>query len=345
MKGLFKTAEGFGNLEIRETPDPRPSHGEVVIEVKAAGICGSDLHIYHWDTKLPLNPPVIIGHELSGIVVEIGEGVTGWEIGERVTVEPSAYVCGRCLYCRTGFYNLCPERRVMGFWFNGAFARYVVAPAVRLHRLPENVDFHEGALAEPLACSVHGVAELTDISVGDLVVVSGPGTIGLFSAQIARAHGGRVVVIGTGVDEERLKKADDLGATHTINLEKHDPVTFVRDLTDGLGADVVLECSGSQSAVEMGLELVRKQGKYTQIGLFGRSIQVDFEKIAYKEIKVTGSLAQRWTAWKKALQLMSQEIVRTKPIISDVYPLSEWEKAFAQFAEKKGLKILLEPGL
>jgi L-iditol 2-dehydrogenase len=344
MKGLFKTAEGFGNLEIRDTPDPSPIRGQAVIEVRAAGICGSDLHIYHWDTKLPINPPVIIGHELSGVVSEIGEGVTEWAVGERVTVEPSVYVCGSCVYCKTGFYNLCPDRRVMGFWFNGAFTRYVVAPVERLHRLPENVDFHEGALTEPLACCVHGVVELTDISLGDLVVVSGPGTIGLISTQLASAYGGRVVVIGTRQDEERLKKAENLGAAHTLNLDKEDPVAFVKNLTNGLGADVILECSGSQAAVEIGLELVRKQGKYTQIGLFGRPITVDFEKIAYKEIKLTGSLAQRWTAWRKALLLMSEEKVSVKPLISDVYPLSEWKKAFTKFEEKKGLKILLEPG-
>ena len=134
-----------------------------------------------------------------------------------------------------------------------------------------------------------------------------------------------------------------LGADYTVNLESENSENMVMELTDGYGADVVLECAGAPSAVDMGLNLIRKQGKYTQIGLFGRPIQVDFEKVAYKEVKLTGSLSQRWTAWRRGLSLLSQGKVRVKPLISDVLPVTEWRRGFEKFESKKGLKIMLEP--
>ena len=343
MKALYKVAPGPGHMELREAPRPAPGPGQVVVRVKAAGICGSDLHIRAWDTQVPMNPPMIAGHEFSGVIEELGSGVEGWQAGERVTAEPSYSVCGRCLWCRSGAYNLCPERRVMGFWADGAFAGYVRVPAERLHRLPENVSFHEGALMEPFACCVHGVLERTGIEAGELVVVTGPGTIGLLAMQVARACGGRVVVVGKGVDAHRLDVARELGADHAVNVDDGDPKEMVMDLSGGVGADVVLECSGAPAAVDVGLDLVRRQGRYTQIGLFGRPVTVDLERIAYKELRVTGSYAQRWTAWKRALTLLESGSVRLKPLISDVLPLSAWEQGFRKLERKKGLKVLLEP--
>jgi L-iditol 2-dehydrogenase len=154
--------------------------------------------------------------------VKRGRGVQGWKTGDRVTVEPSFSVCGSCIYCRTGSYNLCPERKVQGFWADWTFAGFTVAPAHRLHRLPDNVDYHEGALTEPLACCVHGVVELTVVTVGELVVISGPGTIGLFSMQLAAPFGARVVALGTAKDRERLDRALSLGAEHAVNIEEQD---------------------------------------------------------------------------------------------------------------------------
>ncbi len=343
MQGLFKTAPGEGNMELRSVPEPKPGPGEVLIEVKAAGICGSDLHIYHWDINFKLKPPVVIGHEYAGEIVEIGPDVEGWSVGDRVTAEPSAIVCGTCRYCRTGSYNLCPERRVQGYWVNGAFAEYTVMPAHRLHRLPANVDFRTGSLVEPLACCVHGVLELTGVSANDFVVVTGPGAIGLLCAQLAKAEGGRVMVIGTSADSHRLQKAMELGADYVLDLQAEDAVQRIRELTEGYGADVVLECSGAPAAADLGLDLVRKQGKFTQMGLYGKPITVDFEKIAYKELKVTGSMAQRWTAWRWSLQLLEQEKVDVLSLVSDVFPLSEWKAAFDRFENKGGLKIGFDP--
>jgi L-iditol 2-dehydrogenase len=344
MKGLFKTAPGEGNMEIRDTEIPKPGSGQVLVEVKSAGICGSDLHIYHWNIGYKMNPPMIVGHEFAGLIVETGEGVEGWERGARVTAEPSAIICGECRYCRTGAYNMCSERRVMGYWVNGVFAEYVVVGANRLYLLPDSVSFDEGALTEPFACCVHGVHECTGIEAGDLVAVSGPGAIGFLCAQLAKAEGAQVMLIGTGADRERLAAAKALGIDYCVNLEETDPVTLARELNDGDGADVVLECSGAGPAAAMGLEMVRRQGKYTQIGLFGKPITIDFERISYKEIIVTGSLGQRWTAWKRALGIMAQGRVNLKAVISDKFPLSRWKDAFDKFEAREGMKILLHPG-
>ena len=344
MRGLFKIATGEGNMEIREVPIPVPGDDDVLIEVKAAGICGSDLHIYHWNIGHAMKPPMIIGHEFSGVISKVGKHIEGWKVGDRVTAEPSAIICGVCRYCRTGAYNLCSQRKVMGYWVDGVFAEYVkVHPIWRLHRLPEPVSFEEGALTEPFACAVHAVHELTGIEVGDFVAITGPGTIGMLCALLAKAEGAVVMIVGTNLDKHRLSLAKELGIDYCLNLEEQDPVDFCQALTDGYGADIVLECSGSAAAADLCLRMVRKQGKYTQVGLFGKQISLDFERVAYKELIVTGSMAQRWTAWRRALQIMAQGKVNLKALISDTYPLSNWEKAFNAFEQKKGLKILLNP--
>ena len=344
MMGLFKTAPGQGNIELREAPVPKPAAGEVLIRVKAAGICGSDLHIWNWDTQVPMNPPVIIGHEFSGEIAEVGDGVEGWKLGEAVTCEPTYSACGVCLHCQAGFYNLCAQRKVLGFWTNGAFAEYVAVPAKRLHRLPPGISFEEGAMSEPLACCVHAVLELTGVEAGELVVLSGPGAIGLMALQVAVAAGAKVVVLGTKADRARLEAARSLGAAQVLNVQEADPAPIVSSLSDGMGADIVLECSGSEAAANLGIEVVRKRGKYTQIGLFGKPIQLDFQRIAYKEIQVTGSFAQKWSAWRRTLQLVGEGKVQLKPLATDVLPLSRWEEGFAKLNRKEGIKILLTPG-
>lgn len=331
-------------MEVREMPEPNPAPGQIKVEIHAAGICGSDLHIYHDDIDgIPINPPVITGHEFAGVVTAVGENVTRWKIGDRVSSETAYSFCGDCLHCRTGFYNLCNNRRTLGYWYNGAFARYTVVPQERVHRLPENVDFLAGALSEPLACVTHAVMELTRIEAGDVVLVTGPGAIGLLALQVAKAQGATVVVAGTGVDHERLEMAKKLGADYTIDITKEDIAGLIAKLTGGRGADVLLECSGSPKAVDSGIMLTRKAGQYTQIGLFGKPLQVDFEKICYREIKVTGSLGSTWTSWEKAMQLMSMGKVDTKILASDVFPITEWEKAFEKFEKKEGFKLILTP--
>ncbi len=343
MIALCKVAAGVGHVEIREVPRPLPAADEILVHVQAAGICGSDLHIYNWATRVAMAPPVVMGHEFSGVIEELGCEVEGFRAGERVTAEPTYHVCGHCRYCQSGRYNLCHERRVLGFAVDGAFAQYIRVPGTRVHRLPESVDYTVGAMTEPFACCVHGLYELTGVAVNEFAVVSGPGAIGLMCVQLLKLAGARVAVIGVTADAERLFLANRLGADHTINVEKEDALSIVKDLTAGWGADIVVECSGSQAAANSGLEIVRKGGRYTQIGLFGRPITLDFEKVAYKEIQLTGSFAQKWSAWKTALALMAAGKVELAPLVSDVLPLKDWNRGFQKLNSKQGMKIILTP--
>ena len=344
MKGLVKYARGSGNMEIRDVPEPNPGPGQVKIEVHAAGICGSDLHIFHdCIAGFPINPPVVTGHEFSGVVAAVGENVTRWKVNDRVVSEAPFSICGECPQCRMGFYNICSNRRTLGYWYNGVFTRYTVVPQERVHRLPDNIDFLAGALTEPLACVTHATMELTRIEAGDVVLVTGPGAIGLLAMQVAKAEGATVVVGGTAADKERLTLARQLGADRVVDVTSDDITAVIADLTGGRGVDVLLECSGSPKAVDSGLLLTRRAGQYTQIGLFGKPLQVDFEKICYRELKVTGSLGSTWTAWQKALKLMSAGRVNTKILVSDVLPITDWKVAFDKFERKEGLKLVLTP--
>ena len=177
----------MGNVEIQEIPDPEPGPGEVLIEVKAAGICGTDLHI--WKDEYKSVPPMIMGHEGAGVIAALGEGVSGFSPGDRVTSETFAKFCGHCFFCKQGKINLCPERRSIGTHLNGFFAKYLTIRASAVHLLPEGVSFWAGALSEPLACCVHGILERASVIPGDWILISGPGTIG--PAQPSVGQGGR----------------------------------------------------------------------------------------------------------------------------------------------------------
>jgi len=341
MKALVKTKSGVGNVELMEMPEPCLDKGQVLIEVKAAGLCGTDIHIFYDEFKS--NPPVILGHEVSGIVAEVAEDVESVKVGQRVTVESYFKTCGVCNYCRNGKENLCLNRISIGSKINGGMAKYLVVPSRNIHELPENVSFAEGALTEPLACVVHSTMDMTKITPGDVAVVSGPGPIGLLTAQIAKQAGAVVIVLGTKVDIHRLKVAKEIGADYVVNIEEQNPMELVNDLTGGYGADVVLECAGVEASVGMCLRLVKRAGQFTQVGLVGKSVSFDIDQVPLKEISLRGGNASVPWAWIKALKLMGTGKVKIKPLISHVIPLSEWKKAFNIFREKSGLKIILTP--
>lgn len=343
MKALVKFAPGRGHVEIREVPEPVAGPGQLKVEVKAAGVCGSDLHIYHDEIGITIEPPVVMGHEFAGVVAEVGDGVEHLRVGDRVTCETTAWSCGRCLQCRLGHYNMCAERKVVGYAVDGCFARACVVNERQVHLLPENVDFQAGALTEPLACAVHAVLELTSILAGDRVMITGPGPVGLLCLQLVKAAGGFALVCGTSQDAERLALARRFGADLTVNVDRKDALEIVRDLTGGQGADIFLECAGAPQAARLGLEATRRGGQYTQVGLFPGPFELKFDLIAYKELRVTGSLGQRWTSWQRALSLMARGQVDTGSLVSHVLPLTEWREAFRLAEEGQGLKIVLEP--
>jgi L-iditol 2-dehydrogenase len=342
MKAIMKVARGVGHVELREIEEPIAQAGQVRIKVRAAGLCGTDLHILKDEFRSW--PPVVLGHEVAGEIDSVGEGVEGWNPGDRVTTETYFYTCGQCRYCRAGHNNLCLNRRSIGSAVNGGFTNYVVVPARNLHALPQQVDFEAGALTEPLACVVHGVTSTPTVSSGDVAVIAGPGAIGLLTLQVVKACGATVVMLGTNRDTHRLKLAQELGADYVLNVQQDDPSTLIKDLTEeGLGADVVYECSGAGPAATQVLDLVRRRGRYVQIGLFGKPVAWDLDQLCFKEIIASGSNASVPSAWAKAVRLIGSGAVDTKALITHRFPVTEWEHAFATFEDQTGVKALLKP--
>ncbi|PAV31264.1 sorbitol dehydrogenase [Virgibacillus profundi] len=341
MKSLVKTDHGFGNLEIQDKPEPTAGPGQVKIEVKYAGVCGSDIHTYEGHYKVGV--PVTLGHEFSGEVVEVGEGVTAFKPGDRVTSETTFYICGECEYCRAGDYNLCNHRKGLGTQQDGGFAKYLIAREKSVHHLPENVDYQSAAMTEPLACTHHAVYK-TDIKDGDIVVVIGPGPIGLFTAQVAKSRGAKVLITGLTNDKVRLDKAKELGIDYAVNTQEENIRELVNSLTNGYGADVVFECSGAVPAAKQGLDLLRKKGQYGQVGLFAQpEVQFDLEKIIQKEIRVVGSRSQKPADWEPSLELMNNGSVNAKAMVTHEFDITQWDEAYQAIKSGEAIKVLLTP--
>lgn len=342
MKAVMKVARGVGNVELRDIPEPFPAAGQVKIQVRAAGICGTDLHILRDEFRSV--PPVVLGHEIAGEISALGDDVDRWTVGDRVTTETYFSTCGECAYCRTGHANLCLNRRSIGSAVNGGFTDYVIVPAANVHRLPPQIDFQAGALTEPLACVCHAVLTPSTIAPGDIAVIAGPGAIGLLTLQVCKAAGATAVVSGTDGDAQRLALATQLGADYVVNVNTQDLQTLVQEITpEGLGADVVYECSGSGVAANQLLTLTRRRGRYVQIGLVGKPVTWDLDQLCYRELTMTGSNASVPSAWTRALQLLAEGKVQTGPLITAVYDVTGWRDAFDGFESRTAIKTLLIP--
>jgi 2-desacetyl-2-hydroxyethyl bacteriochlorophyllide A dehydrogenase len=339
MKALFKPAKTSGKLEVREVDEPEATEDQVVVEVKAAGICGSDVkHLLR-----VRETPVILGHECSGEIVEVGSRVEGWSVGDRVVTETSGHVCGRCYYCMTGDYHLCRERRGLGSGMDGVFTRFIALPPRLLHAIPDGLSYDEAALVQPCADIANAVIRKADVCPGDTVVVLGPGPMGLLTTQIAKARGASTVV-QTGHRGVRLGIAGKIGADVTIPVEEEDPVERVMGLTGGLGADVVFEASGAGSAALQAFEIVRRKGQVTFIASPPSPVDFGFRGILGKALTVRGSIMSKWIDYERAIGMMSTGAVRAAPIITHRFPITEWREAFdAIMVEKTAGKVLLTP--
>ena len=328
---MTKTAPGVGNVALAERPEPELRPGHVVLEVVGAGICGTDLHI--WDDEFPTEPPVTMGHEVSGLVREVGDDVEGWSPGDRVVSETYFSTCGACEPCRADRPNLCTERRSIGSRVDGAFAPLLLVPARNLHRIPEPLDGHAAALAEPLACVCNCLLDPDVVREGDRVLVVGPGPVGLLAAQAARAGGGEVHVRGIPRDEPRLAAARALG------FETSTPSNSLL-----LGEfDVAIECSGSAAGIAFGLESAARGGRYVQIGIAGKPVEIPFDLVCYRELTVTSGNASTPSSWRRAMELLERGAVELEPLVTEVVPLAEWERAFAATRAGAGIKYVLDP--
>lgn len=341
MKALVKVALGDENLELRDVAEPQAKPDEVKVEIKAAGICGSDLHLLHG--KFPCSPPVIIGHELSGQVVEQGSATTKFKPGDRVTAETIVWTCGQCKMCITDHHFLCPRRSAVGYQVNGAFAEYMSIREDLLHKIPANLSYQEGSLFEPLVCSVHCAVERAKIKSNDKILISGPGSIGLLILQVVKSKGAFVIMAGVSGDEPRLKLAKELGADVTIAQPSDDLVYETMRITAGEGVDKAIEASGAPSSFETCSRLIARKGSLIQVGIFGKKFPIDFDNIIQKELNIVTSMSQTRTAWEKALEMARSGNIRIKPLITHIFSLKEWEKAFKVAEGREGIKVLFDP--
>lgn len=346
MKALVKKAKGKGQIELMDYPAPQVKEGYALLRIEVAGICGSDLKIYADDH--PYFPPVILGHEFSGVIEEVGAGVQGWKKGDRVVSEVHGLVCGHCRFCLSGEKHVCPSKRALGWGIDGGFAEYVNVPSWLLHRMPDGVSFEEAALMEPLAIAVHGILERARIEPEDVVVVLGCGSIGLLALQMAKAEGAcQVFITGVNMDEKlRLPMAKKLGADRTINVQKDDPVDIVKANTGGIGADLVIELSGSPAAISQGLRMVRTHGRFLAIGIpVEPEVALPWKEIIFKAPSLIFHFSSCYSSWERGLSLLGHRKVDVKSLISRVLPLKDWEEGFHLAKSGEAIKVLLKPGV
>jgi L-iditol 2-dehydrogenase len=344
MLGLVKTQKGVGHVELLECPEPVPGPGEVLIEVKACGICGTDVHIFH--DKFPYWPPVILGHEFSGVVCALGPETKYYKVGDRVVGEPHTQACGHCYLCRSGNIQICPMKRSPGWGIDGALTKYLKMPERLLHRIPDHMSYDLAALVEPTANTVHDVIERAKVEAGDFVVVLGPGPIGLLAALTARAAGARNVVIAGTQDDEpiRLRKARELGFDPVVNIAQTRLSDVVMDLTGGIGADLVIEASGAPPAIASTVDLIRKRGRICVIGLTGKdSVPFFWDKAAFKVCDVFFNLSTSYTSWDRTIHLIAGGKIPAGEIITHRLPLREWRRGFDEIEAQRALKVLLIP--
>jgi L-iditol 2-dehydrogenase len=342
MKALVKTAPGPGHVELVEVPVPEPGPEQVKLEIAACGICGTDLHVYH-DTFRNF-PPVILGHEFVGRVVAEGAGVRGCTepSANYAVLGATAVVDRNCPFVRAGDFILSPTRRGMGHGVHGAFTRFAVVRPDQLYRLDATLPAEEGALVEPLAVAVHATMEQVTLHSGDIALVSGPGPIGLLVLMVLVHQGVRAIVAGTSADGKRLELAREPGAVRVVDVHRESVIDAVRAEAGPHGAHVAFEVAGVAASSVACLESLRPHGRYVQVGHFGRDISVPFDRIGFKQLRVTGSVGYTEATWKRTLQLLAGGM-RPSRIVTHRLPLERWREGFDVFERKEAAKVLLHP--
>ncbi len=342
MLSLRKLSAEPGPPTLAVVPMPVPGDGEARIAVTAAGLCGTDFHIL--DGDYPSRPPFTLGHEVAGIVDLVGPGVDEASVGALVATETAYSTCRTCRWCRTGKPMLCAERRSIGRMVDGGFATHLVVPASNLHRIPDWVGEHAAALAEPLACVCNAVLDPNAVNTGDRVVIVGAGTVGMLAGQVARAAGGRVLLLGTELDVDRLAVAASLGF-EVCRIERSEDRARLDDEVVDREIDVVIECSGNDRGIATALSALRPQGTLIQMGLTSGDVAIPCGETVIRELGVRAAIGGSPAAWLRVEKLLAARLVDPRPLVTKVVPLREWQLAFERFDRREGIKTLFDPRL
>lgn len=343
MKALV--LEAYKTLVYKDVPEPVPGPGQVKVRIQATGICGSDVHGYDGTSGRRI-PPMIMGHESSGIIHQLGKGVQKWHVGDRVTFDSTIYDTNDW-YSKRGQYNLSENRRVLGvscrdYKQDGAFAEYLVIPEHILYALPNSVSFEEAALAEPISVALHAV-NLSDTKPEDQIMVVGSGIIGLLIIQVLHSRGYRHIA-AVDVDNSRLDMALHMGADRALNPQVDDVPNVLKQNTAFRGVDCVFEAVGIQQTLDLALDGIRKGGTLVLVGNITREVAMPLQKIVTEQLKIQGSCAIAGE-YAEALKLLEEKKISVDQIISRTAPLSEGAQWFDRlYRKEKGLlKVILTP--
>jgi L-iditol 2-dehydrogenase len=327
MKAVIKSGLGVEGVQVSAVPVPIAGAGEAVLKVLATGICGTDVHIAH--DEYPYQSPVVLGHEVLGVVDSVGSPEDAHWLGVKVAVETYFATCEVCDMCRAGRRNLCSNRLSIGSFRNGGFAAKLLIPVINLHQVPDTPGEFDGVLSEPLACITQCLLNPAVIQPGDQVLVTGPGAMGQLAAQVAKASGGRVTLAGLPSDEQRLDVASNYG------------ISTITATPDENRFDVVIECSGSQGGAATALRSARKGARYVQVGIFGKDVSLPFDIVLYKELIVTSGFASTPESWRAAMRLIESGEVSLTPLITRKVALDDFTDALRAAENAEGLKTIV----
>jgi L-iditol 2-dehydrogenase len=332
-------------VELREVPLPGElADDEVLLGTRAVGVCGSDVHQFHNTQSWAVNVPVILGHEFTGIVAATGKAVQGFREGDRVVSETAARICGHCIYCRTGEYNLCPERKGFGYGIDGAMADWVKVPGRCLHRLPDSVSFEKAALTEPCCVAYNAACVKTQVRPGDSVLILGPGPIGLLCLEFARLAGASWLgVAGRKQDEARLKAAVALGVNCTMDGGEEQIREVVRGVGDGLGVDVVIDAAGASAALHAALAAVRPGGQIGKVGWGPQPLNFSLDTLVQKAVRLQGSFSHNYQIWEKVVALLASGKIDPLRVVGRIETFPNWRACFDEMESGKIVKAVLKP--
>jgi alcohol dehydrogenase/L-iditol 2-dehydrogenase len=341
MKALVKTAQGAGGMEVLSIARPVAGPGQVVVAPRAVGVCGSDIHTWRATASWEVAIPVVLGHEMAGEVVQVGEGVSGWAVGDRVVCETNGKLCGRCRQCRTGSPQHCVDLKVTGAHVDGFFAEFAVVDAGVLHAIPEGLGWKAAAMAEPIAVAFTGVIQQGHVELGEDVVVIGLGAVGVSAARLARLAGARaVILVGTDRDRQRGLALQSEGIGTFVEVGRDDVKSRVAE-TMSNGADLVVDAAGASAALRTALDVVATGGRIVKIGWGPQPLGYSLDTVVEKAVSILGSRGHSWLAWERVLDLLARDALNAESMIGGEFDLDDWEAAFSEMESGNSIKSLI----